>query len=113
MFHGVSVSGQRPKLRRGPVNVEPNTVASLSPITLLELLPGAPRVTFFAPRKSQALLPSFMTTVPAREACYLPGTPSTRVRLEWPGSPNPIVSTDTVVFHGGVLSFMPYLSHSS
>lgn len=79
MFHGVSVSGQRPKLRRGPVNVESNTVASLSPKTLLELLPGAPRAAFFAPRKSQALLPSFMTTVPAREACYLSGTPSTRV----------------------------------
>lgn len=110
MFHGVSISGQGPKLRLGPVNVEANTVTSLSPKTLLEFLPGAPKAPFFAPRKSQALLPSFVTTVPAREVCYSPGTPSIRVRLEWPGSPNPIV---TVVFHGGVLSLMPYLSHSS
>lgn len=113
MFHGVSVSGQGPKLRLGPLNVESNTVASKSPKTLLEFLLGVPKAAFFAPRKSQALLPSFMTTVPAREVCYLPGTPSIRVRLEWPGSPNPIVSTDTVVFHGHVMSFMPYLSHSS
>lgn len=54
MFHGVSVSVsvQGPKLRRGPVNVESNTVASLSPKILLELLPGVPKAAFFAPRKS-------------------------------------------------------------
>lgn len=47
----------------------------------------------------------------SEEVCYSPGIPW--VHLKWPGSPSPIVSSDTVLFHGVIVSFIPYMSHSS
>lgn len=106
--------GQGPELRLVPQNVDSNPVPIHNPKMLLDFSAStAKRLLSLLQESPQHFCPVSLLLLQFEdsEGGLFPGTPW--VCLKWPGLPNLIVSTDMVLFHGGVMSFMPFMSCSS